>query len=250
MEGPSLVILAEEAMMFKGKKVIEATGYKLEDHDRLVGKKVLDFKTWGKHFLVCFKDFTVRIHYGLFGSYRINNPIAGRNASLSLNFSNGSLDSYIASVKILEGDLDEYYDWRLDMFSEKWKPAAVFKKLMEESPGAQVGDLLLNANIFSGVGNIIRNEVLYRARLHPESLLGNIPEEKIKEMIRETKKYSFDFLKWRKINQLSRHYEVYSREKCPAGHKVVKTYTGKTKRRSFICPCMKLYKSKMQKTSI
>lgn len=32
--------------------------------------------------------------------------------------------------------------------------------------------LLLEKEIFAGVGNIIKNEMLYRARVHPESIVG------------------------------------------------------------------------------
>ncbi|HRO68823.1 MAG TPA: hypothetical protein PK951_00545 [Chitinophagaceae bacterium] len=43
-----------------------------------------------------------------------------------------------------------------------------------------VCDALLDQEIFSGVGNIIKNEVLYRIRVHPESLIGDIPLKKDK----------------------------------------------------------------------
>jgi endonuclease-8 len=71
-EGPSIVILKELVPPFKGKKVLEVSGNSKMDIQRMAGKKIIDFKSWGKHFLICFKDFTVRIHFMLFGSYRIN----------------------------------------------------------------------------------------------------------------------------------------------------------------------------------
>lgn len=242
MEGPSLVILKEEASVFKGKKVLEAKGYAALDHDRLINQKLIDIKTWGKHFLLCFKGFTVRIHFMLFGSYRINDSINGRNASISLHFDNGDFDGYICKVKLLEDNLEDFYDWSLDMLSPEWDPRKVKKLVMEYADHTLIGDLLLDARLFSGVGNIIRNEVLYRVRIHPDSRLGSIPARKITAMIKETQVYSFDFLEWRKINELSMHWEVYSKKKCPLGHTVLKTYTGKTKRRSFICEqCMIKY---------
>ncbi len=71
-EGPSNVILKELVQSFKGKKVLEVDGNSKQDIQRIAGKKVIDFKSWGKHFLICFKNFSVRIHFILFGSYRIN----------------------------------------------------------------------------------------------------------------------------------------------------------------------------------
>lgn len=242
MEGPSLVILKEEVAPFKGKIIKEAEGYAKIDFSLLRNKKVIDFKTWGKHFLICFKDFTIRVHFGLFGSYRINDRKKGINASVHLAFANGELNCYVASAKIIEGDLDEVYDWRLDMLSPKWSASYVKKIVLQQDQNQQIGDLLLNADIFSGVGNIIRNEVLYREGVHPESKLGDIPPEKLMAIIKQTKTYSKDFLKWRKKNELKKHWEVYAKKECPLKHPVQKKYTGKTKRRSFICKqCMKKY---------
>jgi endonuclease-8 len=71
-EGPSLVILKEEVASFKGKKIIEVNGNSKENIKQLEGQKILDFKTWGKHFLICFKGVTLRIHFLLFGKYSVN----------------------------------------------------------------------------------------------------------------------------------------------------------------------------------
>src|SRR5687768_12123949 len=62
-EGPSLIILKEEVQGFKGKKVVAVSGNSKQDIKRLEGKKITDFKSWGKHFLICFPRFTIRIHF-------------------------------------------------------------------------------------------------------------------------------------------------------------------------------------------
>lgn len=71
-EGPTIVILKEEVQEFARQKIIAVTGNSKIDQSRLVDKKVLAFKSWGKHFLICFEGFTLRIHFLLFGTYRIN----------------------------------------------------------------------------------------------------------------------------------------------------------------------------------
>ncbi len=71
-EGPSIVILKEAVQSFKGKKVIKVTGNTRIEMPELTDQRVIDFKSWGKHFLICFRKFTIRIHFMLFGSYRIN----------------------------------------------------------------------------------------------------------------------------------------------------------------------------------
>jgi endonuclease VIII len=50
MEGrPDLVILKERLRPFKGKKILRARGYAKLNHKKIIGKKVIDIKTWGKH---------------------------------------------------------------------------------------------------------------------------------------------------------------------------------------------------------
>ncbi len=234
MEGPSLVILKEEAKPFKSKKITKATGYADIDYKRIKGQTVKDFKTWGKHFLIQLPKFTVRVHFLLFGTYFINTR-KKTNPKLSLQFDNGSLNCYVCSVKIIEEPLGKVYDWELDLLSPKWKFSKV-KKLFLSHPGTLVCDVLLDPALFSGAGNIIKNEALYRAGVHPESKMNNLPAAKVNELIRAVHSYSWDFLAWRKEEVLSRNWKVYAQKKCRVcGGTVVKKYTGKLKRRSFSC---------------
>jgi endonuclease-8 len=170
-EGPVIIILKEELQQFKRKKVVAAKGYaKNIDPEILIGKTLVDIKTWGKHLLLCFPKFTVRVHLMLFGSYKIN-AHGKHNASLHLQFTNGELNFYISSIMVIEKPLDGVYDWSADVMSDKWDTAKAIEKL-KLKPKVLIGDALLNQKIFSGVGNIIRNEAMFRARIHPESLVG------------------------------------------------------------------------------
>jgi endonuclease VIII len=240
-EGPSIVILKEEVQSFIGKKIVEVAGNSKLDIQRLSGQKVIDFKSWGKHFLICFKDFTVRIHLMLFGSYRINESKEAA-PRLRLVFENGEINFYACSVKFIEEKLDEVYDWSTDVMSDEWNPKAV-KQQLKLVPDAMVCDALLNQQIFTGVGNIIKNEVLFRIRLHPESIVGDIPVKKINELIKEARIYSFDFLKWKKAYVLRKHWLAHTKKMCPRDDvPFVKKHCGKTHRRSFFCTvCQELY---------
>lgn len=243
MEGPSLFLLREETKQFAGKRVLEAKGYAKIDFSLLQNKVVQDIRTWGKHYLILFPQFTVRVHFGLFGNYRVDEHKAGKNASMHLRFSNGELNCYIAHIKIIEEEISDIYDWRLDMLSEKWNAAYVKKVVSQQPAGIYIGDLLLNPDIFSGVGNIIRNEVLYRCGVHPASPLGKLPSDKITAIIKDTHKYSLEFLHALPSHTVGKTWTVYNKKLCPKGHTVIKSVMGKTKRNVFICKvCQKKYK--------
>jgi endonuclease-8 len=242
MEGPSLLILKEELKRFTGHRIVECSGSSKIDHQRLVAQKIKTFKSWGKHFLIVFKSFSIRIHFLMFGSYRVNEQKSS-NPRLHLLFENGEeINFYTTAVTVIDEDLDEHYDWSVDVLNESWDPKKARKKL-KHSPEMTVSDALLDQNIFSGVGNIIKNEVLFRIFVHPESTIGALPPRKLSELINEARNYSFDFYKWKKIFQLKKHWLIYTKKKCPRCKlPALKEYTGKTKRRSFFCPsCQKLY---------
>ena len=65
-------------------------------------------------------------------------------------------------------------------------------------PNLVVWKVLLDQHIFSGVGNITKNEVLYRVGIRPLSVIAAIPLPELKLLITEARWYSFDFLEWEK----------------------------------------------------
>ena len=240
-EGPSIIILKELVAEFKGKKITAVAGNSKAGIDRALGKKIVDFKSWGKHFLICLPELTIKIHFLLFGSYRINEERA-TPPRLSLQFRNGVINFYACSVKILEDDLDTIYDWSADVMSDQWNADAAKTKL-QNKPETLVCDCLLDQDIFAGSGNIIKNEVLFRIRVHPLSRTGALSTRKLNELIREVRAYSFDFLKWKKAFVLRKHWLVHTKRMCPRCEvPLVHQHLGKYQRRTFFCTkCQKLY---------
>ncbi|MBC6109398.1 DNA-formamidopyrimidine glycosylase family protein [Pedobacter fastidiosus] len=242
-EGPSIVILKEliaELHLHKPEIIEVAGNVKTIDKDRLLHQKIQEFRSWGKHFLICFNDFTIRIHFMLFGTYLINDT-KKTALKLGLTFKKDELNFYTCKVDLLEGKADVLYDWTTDIMADEWDSKKAIKKLKED-PESYVCDILLDQHIFAGVGNIIKNEILYRSRIHPLSKIKDLPPAKIKELIKEARHYSFDFLKWKKENTLSKHWEVYSQKLCPNGHPIEKKELGKTHRQSYYCSiCQKKY---------
>jgi endonuclease-8 len=241
-EGPSIVILKEETVQFKGKKVLEVSGntkqLELED---IEGKKLIDIKSWGKHYLLAFSGFSLRIHFMLFGSYRVNET-KETAPRLHLRFSNGELNFYSCSIKRIDEPLDKVYDWSADVMNDNWDAKKAIEKL-KKHPDMLVCDALLDQNIFSGVGNIIKNEVLFRIHVHPLSKVGKLPAAKLREMVKEAVHYSFQFLEWKKEYTLKKHWLAHTKTTCPRDHiPFKKTYPGKTKRRTYFCTkCQVLY---------
>lgn len=235
-EGPSILILTEETSHFIGRKVLAVSGNtKTIELERLLNKKVLDIRSWGKHYLICFNGFTVRIHFMLFGSYAIDAQKENRLIRLHLRFTNGEINFYACSVKIIEGDINLHYDWTGDVMNDQWDGRKARKKI-KEIPDALICDTLLNQNIFAGVGNIIKNEILYRVGVHPESTNAAIPTAKMTRLIKEARIYSFDFLNWKKQYVLKKHWLAHTKKVCiKCKGPIIRKITGANQRRSFFC---------------
>ena len=242
-EGPTIVILCEEVAKFRGKVVRNVEGNtRLIDPERMLRKKVLAIRSWGKHFLVQFSGFTLKVHFMLFGRYRVDERKENASPRLSLGFANGELNLYACSVKYLEGAPEDHYDWRSDVMAPEWDPALARRKL-RAMPDALACDALLDQSVFSGVGNIIKNEVLWRIRVSPLSTVGALPAKKLAEMVEEARVYSFQFLEWKKQHVLRKHYQAHQRSYCPrCGMKLRVAHLGRTHRRAFWCEhCQKKY---------
>ena len=242
-EGPSIVILKEEATPFLGRTIERVAGNTTIEKELLVGRRVEALRSWGKHFLVEMDvDFSLRVHFMLFGSYRINEQKSWAVPRLSMVFDNGELNLYACSVRFIDVPLDFLYDWTADVMSEHWDPKLALARLRAQ-PDMLACDALLYQDIFAGVGNIIKNEVLFRIRVSPLSTVGALPARKLAEMVREAQAYSFQFLEWKKAYVLRKHWLAHRKSTCPrCGIKLRLAHLGRTHRRAFWCEhCQKLY---------
>jgi len=239
-EGPSIVILREAAAQFRGRTVRAVEGDSRLDLERMQGQRIESLRSWGKHFLIEFTGFTMRVHLLMFGTYCINER-KEKPVRLSLQFDHGDeLNFYTCSLRYVEGPLDEAYDWSGDVMSDAWDPETARRKL-KARPDMLVCDALLDQTVFSGVGNIIKNEALYRIQVDPRSLVGKLPAAKRDALIHEARQYTFDFLDWKRAGVLRQNWQVHTKTRCPhCGGPVVKKYLGKTNRRSFFCPTLQV----------
>ena len=241
-EGPSILILKEACEPFVGKKILSVSGNSKAGIEKLENQRLIELKTYGKNFFLCFKKFSVRIHLMLFGSYRINER-KETVPRLSLKFTTAEINFYTCVVEIIEVDLNTLYDFERDVLSDNWKPKKAAASL-KEMPKAMVCDVLMDQQLFAGVGNIIKNEVLYRIKVHPSSLVGALPKKQFNALIKEARIYSFDFLNWKQKFELKKHWQVYKQKTCKRCNLPIhQKPMGKTNRRTFYCSnCQVLYK--------
>ena len=245
MEGPSLYLAANQLKPFKGKTVLAVSGNTKIEKERMLHRKVKNIFPWGKHLVIQFDEFALRTHFLLFGAFEANlndSPLTGDykrsyTPRLQLDFENGAIKLFNCSVKFLETThAKASYDFTIDIMSPKWDPDKAFDSITSK-PGVEIADILLDQEIFAGVGNIIKNEVLWRVRIHPQTIVKNITASELKDLIAATREFSLLFYKWRKVFLLRKHLDIYQKSICPrCGAKVKREKTGKRNRISHFCP--------------
>lgn len=242
-EGPSLYILKEQTARFVGQDIVHAEGnVKAIDPARLVGQRIVGLHTWGKHFLIETPELILRIHFLLFGTYRIDER-RDKPPRLSIGTQDGGeMNFYACAIREIDRATFDAYDFSADVMSDSWDPKQARKKLRAQ-PAMLACDVLLDQEIFSGVGNIIKNEVLFRIRVHPLSTVGALPAPKLRALVDEARQYSFDFLGWKKDFVLKQHWLAHAKKICPrCDIPFKKAKLGQSDRRSFYCEhCQKRY---------
>ena len=230
-EGPSLLLLIHQLAPFKGKIVTKAGGYGPMPTAWIKGKKLQDILTWGKHLLFVFPNGTVRVHLGLFGDILINER-KKVNRAFYLGFANGEINGYVTKAVKLPGPYNDIYDWRTDIMSPEFDKAHV-KKILKQYAGQAIADVMLDQQVFTGVGNIIRIEALYRARIHPLSEVGKIPAAKINKLLDEVVKYAKVFYAHLTGKEIKDFFSVYQRPYAVDGSEVTMQVLKKSKRKIY-----------------
>ncbi|CDR35170.1 hypothetical protein [Criblamydia sequanensis] len=246
MEGPSLLLASEQLQPLLHHKVKKVSGNTKIDKERLLKKEVLSIFSHGKYLYFQFDTFALRVHFMLFGSFEatINKtkvtgdyPRRERPIRLGLEFKIGEVLMYNCSLRFIEeANAIEKCDFSIDTLSRDWDEKKAYKKLLEEPPSLEIGDVLLDQTIFMGVGNIIKNEVLYLCKVLPTTKLSELSPYKLKKIIRSIRTYVFQFYEWRKKFELRKNYKVYRQKVCKSCEgPVIRKKTGLRDRMSYFC---------------
>ena len=241
-EGPTIKFISQKLQKFVGKTVSEASGYGEMDKSNIQNIQLKDIETFGKNLIFVFKDFFVTAHFGLFGSMLINER-KKVNASFALHFDDDEVNFYVTRTKLFEGKPEDHFNFKTDILKREFDQKLVLKTLQKDFGNKMIGDVLMDQNVFTGVGNIIRVEVLYQSKVHPDSLVENIPTKKLKDLIDITALYAEEFLILMTNDRVKKDAIVYGKTICPV-HKtdLIVEKMGKVKRKTFLCEkCQRLY---------
>ena len=244
MEGPSIYLAVEQLRPFVGRRVITVAGNSTIGIDRLRGQRVKDLFGWGKHLVFQFPDFALRVHFLLWGTFAAS--VNGASVTgdyrrsgaprLVLTFANGEITIWSASLRYVESPTArDNYDFSADVMSDTWDARKAIRRARRH-PNDVIADVLLDQAIFSGVGNIIKNEVLFRAHTSPFTRVKALAPRQLRAIVADARVFSFRFLELRREFALRKNLEVYGRSVCSrCAGPIRRRVHGKRGRRSFFC---------------
>lgn len=155
------------------------------DLDKLNGRKVVGVRCRGKVIVLDFEDGVSAVStLGMTGVWtRLERPHTALTLWCELPPARGILPIHYADqrrfgtfvVTSHAGATSKLDDLGWDALRE---PQAYGKTRVRSMKYAKwkVADVLLKQDVFAGVGNYIRAEAMYRARVHPDKILLNMPD--------------------------------------------------------------------------
>ncbi|NXU57547.1 NEIL2 Endonuclease, partial [Turnix velox] len=186
----------------------------------------------------------LRFHFGLFGSIRANEFSRAKRANkrgdwkdpaprLVLHFeSGGFLVFYNCRMHWCSSPR---VDPASDILSADFHRGRALNALQASTP---ICYTLLDQRYFSGLGNIIKNEVLYLAKIHPLTQGSLLSVSDLEHLLDYAVQFSSDWLQ-SKLRGKGLHPYIYQKEQCPLGHAVMKGTFGPSdgfKRLTWWCP--------------
>lgn len=223
------------------------------DPCQLIGEKIERSESFGKNIVIFISNgYAIRVHtliYGIVKIYRVGESIEKPEKQIRLRIATDDYWIIGFNTPIIEVDRAEnilsYLESNLgpDPLKSNWCREVVFEKLRNMS-GVKIGVALLDQRLISGIGNIMRNEILFRAGVNPERNIEELSIVELNRILDEVEKVSKEFyLKLINGENLKSLYQVYNkyRGKCPKCGSSIKFYRQlPINRKTFICPnCQK-----------
>lgn len=220
--------------------------------DTIVKKEFLNSDSIGKNILFFFDDVVIRVHLMMYGAihiYEISEPLLKPERQVKILIEGEKKKLVVYNAPIIEIDRKDRILERLrnelgpDPLSKEWNKEKAIQNILKFKD-EKIGVVLLNQSAIAGIGNILRNEILFKAGISPERKIKDLTIEEIEKIVNICEEISKEFLRLKverkKIGPILYVYNRY-RGKCKICGSELKFYLQEPiKRKTFVCPkCQK-----------
>jgi len=163
----------------------------------LANSKIIDVSRRAKYIIISGKEFFLTIHLGMTGTLRIaqENDIKKKHDHFELRLNSGYMLRFNDPRKfgmIFFSKESPLKDNRLflslgpEPLSEDFNSDYLFKKSRKRN--IAIKNLIMNANIVVGVGNIYASEALFLAKIRPQKISKKLTKKNCEDLSKSVKK--------------------------------------------------------------
>ena len=159
---------------------------------RLAGARVLSVEARGKHLLIATdRDVVVHVHLGMNGGWlKARGPLAEpwrlQRADLALVTDEHVLLCRARTVELVHAPFVKSHPALAglgpDLLGETVDLDEIVARARRGDPARTVADLLLDQDVAAGVGNIWKNETLYREKIHPHTPVAKLDDDGLRRL--------------------------------------------------------------------
>ncbi|MDY6768550.1 MAG: hypothetical protein SVW02_00370 [Candidatus Nanohaloarchaea archaeon] len=213
MEGPSVHAAADEIRVLEDETVERVDGNAKQPLEKLEGRTIEQVRAVKKRLFLDCGDVHAVTHFLMYGTYRLDEE-RDNDERLKVETGNHVLNVYSASVKVFESG-----DERLEAYDRPQEDVLTTRFDREQAVDALAGrevtvaDVLLDQDVFGGVGNIVKNEVLWEEGVDPRTPCVDLDRETAEQLTARAVRWT---RKWyaAKESALEQPFEVYQKSEC------------------------------------
>lgn len=194
-----------KSSFYKGKDEIKDPEFFKKFSKRVIGQKILKAERRAKNILIHLsKGDTILAHMKMTGYFFYNPPTEAQFIRLVFDLDNGD--------KLALSDMRRFAKITIIKTSELVNSAhlanigpeplgknfqfSIFKSQLMKRPNGKIKQVLMDPSVIAGIGNIYSDEILWRADIHPLSLIKSIPDKNLElafKAMKEVLKKGIDF---------------------------------------------------------
>jgi endonuclease VIII len=153
---------------------------------QLDGRKLLAVEAVGKNLLLRFEDgLVLRSHLRMTGRWQVLPRNGTRRGTPWLVLRGAESEAVLWNGPVLELDESRVRGLGPDILADPPDLDAIVAKLRGAEPRTAIGEALLDQRLVAGIGNLWRAEALWRARISPWRLLGELQDEELRTALGE-----------------------------------------------------------------
>ena len=214
----------------------------------LNGQRCLSVEAYGKHLIYGFAASHLHVHLGLFGRIRNQKlPIKEPRGAVRVRLigENDVIDINGPTIcEIIDEQGINFLINRLgpDLIRDDADSERAFRRISKSR--VQIGKLIMDQSVMSGIGNIFRTEILWRQGIHPNTIGHNIGRTRLQRLWIDAKKLLERSVRHNAIITVDSGLEgrssfeecvnIFGKSKCPRCNGSVKRLVIEG-RRLFVC---------------